>query len=158
VTRDLLLVGLEDHVSFDKELRDFSTSDSGVTARFADDTSETGSLLIGANGVQSIVRQQKFPEQAPVDTEGRVIYGKTILTVELESKLPDPLVHNTCLIQDRSRECVLSLFLEMIRFPNNGTAHPEDYVYWVLLANKSRFGVDDAELLGMKGAQAASPD
>lgn len=43
----------------------FEQGTEGVTARFADDTEATGSLIIGADGLHSIIRSQLFGESRP---------------------------------------------------------------------------------------------
>ncbi|MEU6671965.1 NAD(P)/FAD-dependent oxidoreductase [Streptomyces sp. NPDC046727] len=48
-----------------------------VTARFADGTTATGDLLIGADGLNSTVRRLVLPEVRPVYAGQRVYYGYT---------------------------------------------------------------------------------
>lgn len=58
--RTALLNGLDDVVRFDKTFTHFSRNDDGsVTAFFEDGTSETGDVLVGADGAQSRVRRQR---------------------------------------------------------------------------------------------------
>ncbi|MER7972674.1 NAD(P)/FAD-dependent oxidoreductase [Streptomyces sp. NPDC096080] len=49
----------------------------GVTARFADGTTATGDLLIGADGLRSAVREALDPGVRPVHAGQRVFYGYT---------------------------------------------------------------------------------
>ncbi|WP_189301498.1 FAD-dependent oxidoreductase [Streptomyces cinerochromogenes] len=49
----------------------------GVTARFADGTTATGDLLVGADGLKSAVRRLLFPEARPGYCGQRVYYGYT---------------------------------------------------------------------------------
>jgi 2-polyprenyl-6-methoxyphenol hydroxylase-like FAD-dependent oxidoreductase len=53
------------HYHLGKDLRRLSQGADDVTAEFADGTSETGHLLIGADGFRSAVRAQLLPEAQP---------------------------------------------------------------------------------------------
>ncbi|KAK3346884.1 hypothetical protein B0T25DRAFT_571986 [Lasiosphaeria hispida] len=57
---ELLRGGLD--VRFSKRLAHISTVEDGVIATFTDGTTESGNLLIGADGAHSIVRQYLFQE------------------------------------------------------------------------------------------------
>jgi len=75
--RTLLLDGLEDVVHFDKRCVGYDLgADGQVLARFADGTTATGDVLVGADGAGSVVRRQYLP-QARVEPTGVVgIAGK----------------------------------------------------------------------------------
>jgi 2-polyprenyl-6-methoxyphenol hydroxylase-like FAD-dependent oxidoreductase len=62
-----LLLGalLPDTVQTDKKFSSFATTAETVTAHFADGTSQTGDVLLGADGIHSRVRQQLFPDVLP---------------------------------------------------------------------------------------------
>jgi 2-polyprenyl-6-methoxyphenol hydroxylase-like FAD-dependent oxidoreductase len=174
VLRELLMLGLEEHIHFAKEFTHYtlsspidhhqhhqhddgstssSTSSSGkevVTAHFADGSQVEGHLLVGADGLRSVVRRQFLPHHVPVDTDGRCIYGKTPLTPELLRQFPAEAMRWMTLISDATP---LTLFLEPIRFhedpavvSSGRVTSVRDYVYWVLLSRRSTFGMDDAEL------------
>ena len=87
--REILLAGLEGTVHFDKAFERFEQVDGGqVCAYFADGTSATGDLLIGADGSNSVIRKLIVPDAKLADT-GWVIYGKTPLTPETMQWVPD---------------------------------------------------------------------
>jgi 2-polyprenyl-6-methoxyphenol hydroxylase-like FAD-dependent oxidoreductase len=52
------------------ELVGYEERAGGVTARFADGTTEEADLLVGADGINSAVRQQLVPESAPREHRG----------------------------------------------------------------------------------------
>lgn len=55
--REILLSGLEDSVHFGSQFTHYTAEESGtVTAHFADGSTATGDLLVGADGVNSTTR------------------------------------------------------------------------------------------------------
>jgi len=88
--RQVLLAGLDDVVHFDKEFVRYERSGDGtVTAHFADGTSATGDLLVGADGARSRVRRQLLPHARRIDTPAIGVGGKLPLTSETQGWLPD---------------------------------------------------------------------
>src|SRR6266849_6226345 len=79
--REILLHGLDDVVHFGKTLESYERQQGGkVLARFADESIAEGSILIGADGTRSVVRQFLLPD-AKLSEVGFAIYGKTPLTL-----------------------------------------------------------------------------
>ena len=159
VTRDVLLRGLTENITFGKRLERYETKDNGtVLVFFADGSSAEGILLVGAEGVRSVVRKQYLPSHIVLDTELRCIYGKTKLTPEFEARFNKNGLKHITVIQDRSDEFPLTLFLEPIRFQSNELQDilPDDYVYWVLAMDRQNLGdMPDAEFLQLYGPAAA---
>lgn len=159
--RDLLLLGLESHVEFGKTFERYEIeSDHRITAYFKDGTRATGRLLVGADGIRSAVRRQGVPELELVDTTGRVIYGKTPITPELNDIFPAEAMQNITAIKD---ERPVTVFLEPVRWKTNvenesggKLSNTADYIYWVLGGRKEFFGVDDDDLCKMTGQDAVA--
>ena len=87
--RQVLLTGLDDVVHFDKVFTRFEQhADGTVTAHFADGSSATGAVLIGADGTSSRVRQQYLPEATLRDSGILGIAGKIPLTDANRCLLP----------------------------------------------------------------------
>lgn len=158
--RALLLLGIEESVKFGKTFTKYDVTDSGVTAFFSDGSSEQGTLLVGAEGVTSAVRKQLLPHHRYVDTGSRVLYGKTLITPELEERFePEVMQGGITVIQDSAP---LTLFLEPIHFPNDASVESqgripktEDYIYWVLGASADNMGLSDSEFHSLTGQEAA---
>jgi 2-polyprenyl-6-methoxyphenol hydroxylase-like FAD-dependent oxidoreductase len=129
-----------------------------IVAYFADDTSAQGRLVVGAEGVRSVVRRQHIPNHVILDTNLRCIYGKTQLTPELESCFNANALKHITVISEQPAELPLILFLEPVRFQMNELRDelPADYVYWVLAGDRSRvIGVSDEELFNMSSKETA---
>jgi 2-polyprenyl-6-methoxyphenol hydroxylase-like FAD-dependent oxidoreductase len=138
----------------------YETDDTAtVVAFFADGTSVLGRLIVGAEGIRSVIRKQHLPDHVILDTNLRCIYGKTQLTPELESCFNANALKHITVISDRPADPALVLFLEPIRFQANELRNglPADYVYWVLGGDRSRMvGFTDEELLKMSSKEAAN--
>ncbi|THV52075.1 hypothetical protein BGAL_0090g00270, partial [Botrytis galanthina] len=145
VFRDVLLTGLENHVSFGKEFSHYTTNNSdSITITFSDHTSATGTLLIGADGVHSRVRKQFLPSHIPLDTGGRIIYGKTPLSTELTDTFPPEMLRSMSIIRDPHGPTPSITLLEPITFklrsassPALPIALPHPYIYWVTSTQES---------------------
>lgn len=84
--RAVLLCGLEGVVRFGAAFEGYETlSDGTVEARFADGSTDRGSVLVGADGIGSTVRSQLLPRVRVLDTGLRMLMGATPLT-----RIPDP--------------------------------------------------------------------
>ena len=136
ILREVLLTGLDSHIAYGKVYTDYTFTDTGIIARFADGSTENGSLLVGADGVRSAVRRQYLPHLRILDTKTRPIYGKTPLTKSLlDSILPEA---TKCLSLIKDSETRNTTLMEIIRFlPKDQRIDkrdlPEDYVYWVII-------------------------
>ena len=87
--RTLLLDGLEDVVHFDKRCVGYDLSAAGqVVARFADGTTASGDVLVGADGAASVVRRQYLPQARVQPTGVAGIAGKLRLDDAAAPGLP----------------------------------------------------------------------
>ena len=157
VLRGVLMRGVEEYVEFGKDFVEFETTAEGVKVRFADGSEVEGSLLVGADGARSRVRKQLLPELEIVDTEGRFMYGRTAITPQLLKKFDKRPLDGMTGIHDRTLELPMILLLEPVRFKDNEFRKdlPDDYIYWVLLARRDRFEIDDEKLLRLSSDEAA---
>jgi 2-polyprenyl-6-methoxyphenol hydroxylase-like FAD-dependent oxidoreductase len=99
VLRRLLLAGLDDVVRFGSELERYSVAADGqVSAHFADGSTATGDVLVGADGANSRVRAQLLPHAHRVDTGAAAIAGRLPLTTATRAWLPDFLTDGMALV------------------------------------------------------------
>jgi 2-polyprenyl-6-methoxyphenol hydroxylase-like FAD-dependent oxidoreductase len=86
--RQILLTGLEEVVHFDRKFERYAHNPDGtVTAYFADGTSATGDVLVGADGTASRVRKQYLPQAKLVETDLFGVTGKLPLNEETRALL-----------------------------------------------------------------------
>lgn len=147
VLRSVLLTDLSEHeLQFGMAFKHYDTlADGHVQVTFKNGCQAVGSVLVGCDGTHSRVRKQYIPHATQLlDTDGRAIYGKTLLTPALEAALPTSMLQSTTLVA--SAQPHASLFIEPVRFvqgdPHELAPHlpsVSDYMYWVLIARSQCF-------------------
>ncbi|KAJ7673445.1 hypothetical protein B0H17DRAFT_1242682 [Mycena rosella] len=155
VLRSVLLRGLEDHIEFGKKFLSYEITESGVTVRFSDGTEAHGSLLVGADGARSAVRKQFLPDHGLLDTQGRLIYGKTPLTAELEASFDKGAMGGMTMLRDSTRGIPMRFDVKAGE-SRAKKGLPEDYVYWVLGWRKDVLAIADGELFHLSHEDAAA--
>jgi 2-polyprenyl-6-methoxyphenol hydroxylase-like FAD-dependent oxidoreductase len=168
VLRNLLLAGLNDVVHFGARFKRFEVGDDGmVTAHFADGSTATGDVLVGADGAKSRVRAQYLPHAERVEIDGADIAGRLPLTSQTRSWLPAHLASGmTLVLPPRGPSLLAFTFtgrqhmsgalrdgLDLTRLgldPERLLDGLEDYVLWAIAADHRAF---PADTLGGEGAQ-----
>lgn len=140
VLRQVLLTDLDEYIVYGNRYSHYELTDSCIIAHFADGTSESGSLVVGADGARSAVRQQYLPFLKVLDTRARPIYGKTPLTPSFQSRILPKAMECLSFIKDPKTGSVT--LMEAIRFlPKSQRKDkrdlPLDYVYWVIIPSDS---------------------
>jgi 2-polyprenyl-6-methoxyphenol hydroxylase-like FAD-dependent oxidoreductase len=151
--RAVLLAGLEDSVRFGAEFTRFEERPDGtVRAWFADGSVDTADVLVGADGVGSVVRQQYLPHVRVVDTGKRMLMGATPLTALAGTGLPELIGHSATSAQTNGTMMALGV----LRFSQPPVAardqwlpalrchaveDAEDYVMWALPVTRERLGL-----------------
>ncbi|KAL6721991.1 hypothetical protein ACLMJK_001096 [Lecanora helva] len=158
VLRNVLMRDLQPYVEFGKEFGSFEVLQAGLKVRFCDGSEVDGRLLVGADGASSRVRRRLVPGYRQIDTQGRFIYGKTVMTEKLRQNFQAKCLQGLSIVQDTSHEVPLTLLLEPVLFKDNEFRRdlPDDYVYWVILARKDRYDVGDHQLLSLSNADVAA--
>src|SRR5579885_1845763 len=165
VLRQLLLTGLEDVVHYNKTFERYERDHEGkVTAYFADGTSASGDVLIGADGANSRVRQQYLPQARRVELGVIGLGGKVLLDEQTRTWLPKQLTTCMNLIIPPEPYCLFNAPFDRTHTPvemlNNVREKAksagldldmllestQDYLLWGLFAHASAFPADIREL------------
>jgi 2-polyprenyl-6-methoxyphenol hydroxylase-like FAD-dependent oxidoreductase len=165
VVREVLLRGLEGSISFGKKVERFEVVEGeGVRVWFADGSCEMGSFLVGADGIRSVVRKQLIPEMVVLDTEGRAVFGKTVLS-ETTRREMHPLVGQGITVTAQTYETRIRLFCDGMRFDREAAEPfekgldiqlPPDYIYWVLVFRSDMVSPEEEKsLLQLTDEQSA---
>lgn len=140
--RKVLLDGIEDLVTFNQTFSAFEESSNRITARFEDGSSDTGDVLIGADGASSRVARQLLPQSRRIDTGIVVISGRFPLDDEARRDTPPAVLGGPTLILGPPGRF---MFASTVEYPPEAiTPYDRDeYVMWGLSAR--------AEDLGLQG-------
>ncbi|MFM0299100.1 FAD-dependent monooxygenase [Paraburkholderia sediminicola] len=153
--REILLCGVEDRVHFGNTFRCFEVvGEDEVRVQFDDGEALTSTLLVGADGVNSVVRGQLVPAAEPVDTGAVCIYGKSAATTALREFVGTTLLTGTSVIFADGFTVILDpmLFPEPLpiiaaRLAPVCRLNPvDDYVYWAFIGPRASFGISVTEL------------
>jgi 2-polyprenyl-6-methoxyphenol hydroxylase-like FAD-dependent oxidoreductase len=145
--REVLLSGLEGRIRFGHELLRYDVDGATVGLHFADGTGATADVLVGADGVNSVVRRQYLPHAEIVDTGARCIYGKTLLTAQTLPLVPSPMDDGFTAVVGGH----VGMAVGELRFRTPPDRPPQlspaaDYLMWAVTAQHDRFPVPDARL------------
>jgi 2-polyprenyl-6-methoxyphenol hydroxylase-like FAD-dependent oxidoreductase len=127
--RETLLAGLADVVHLGREFTHYTVAGERVTACFADGSTATGDLLVGADGANSRVRGQLLPDAHRVDTGVLTVVGKHPM-----AGLAPPLSTRANIVVPRGRG---SLFTAV--WQQDGA---DGYALWGFADARERFPAD----------------
>lgn len=89
--RRILLAGIDDCVVFGRAVSGFGTDGDRIAVHFADGDSAGADVLIGADGINSVVRQRYLPHARVVDTGVRQLYGAIPLNARTRDLFDDSM-------------------------------------------------------------------
>ncbi|HKS47301.1 MAG TPA: NAD(P)/FAD-dependent oxidoreductase [Amycolatopsis sp.] len=150
--RAVLLTGLQDVVRFGAEVTRFERrADGTVRVWLADGGTDTADVLVGADGIGSVIRHQHLPHVRVVDTGQRMLMGATSLRAVTGTGLPGLIGDNPATVRVRDTTMALSVlrFTEspiaarQRRLPAlhlSSVTEVEDYVMWALPITQERLG------------------
>ncbi|MVU77623.1 NAD(P)-binding protein [Nocardia sp. ET3-3] len=145
--RQGLLTGLDEVVRFGQTVSGYRITDSGrVRVEFAEGGGDEGDLLVGADGVGSIIRRRLLPDAVVNDFGLRCIYGRMTLTRALE---PEDFERGLCWVAGGS-SCGAAFGPVRFRTPVEGRP---DYLMVTLVATPQRLGVPDDVLFRMSSEE-----
>jgi 2-polyprenyl-6-methoxyphenol hydroxylase-like FAD-dependent oxidoreductase len=157
--RRVLLMGLEDKVSFGKGLESYAhNADGTVTAHFEDGSSATGDILLGADGSGSAVRKQRLPQARLEDTGIVSLGGKLPMTAASKALLSEKMFYGMSLIMAPKGFGAIIHSLEfrqnradpnfLARWPDFIGALDDDSIGWGVWGARQNFPRDPASLNG----------
>ena len=125
----MLSRGLEGKIRFGMEFERYEITAEGVEVSFSDGTKVKGCLLVGADGARSRVKRQLVPDDVLLDTPGRFLFGKTVLTAEVGETFNKDALEGMAMVRDQSGSNPLTLLLEPMRFTkSDNITLPDDYI------------------------------
>jgi len=145
--RQILLTGLDDIVHYGKECVGYERhGDEAVTVRFADGSTAEGTVLIGAEGGRSAVREQLLPHAGRVETGMVSVGGRLPLDAETRALLPRHLSSGPAsVLAPRGFSLFIATHQAVIADRYRHLAPPEagDYVVWGFTGPRDRLPVVD---------------
>ncbi|MDQ3790463.1 MAG: FAD-dependent monooxygenase [Actinomycetota bacterium] len=165
----VLSAGLADVLHLDKEFERYERADDGtITCHFADGTTATADVLVGADGANSRVCRQYLPAARRIDTGIRAIAGKLPLTEDVRRWLPHRMQDGPTNVLPPSgcgmfmaphdlSDSLLSATANSIGGNDESARlglhfdNTTSYLMWSYAANRGTFPVDDAQLSTLDG-------
>ncbi len=100
--RQILAARLGDRIHPGAAIVDWSRRGEGVVVELADGSQVSGDVLVGADGVASVVRGRLLPEVEIIDTgvRGLGVFARTPLTPEIRGSLPPILLDGFVIASD----------------------------------------------------------
>jgi 2-polyprenyl-6-methoxyphenol hydroxylase-like FAD-dependent oxidoreductase len=163
--RQILLAGLEDVCHFGARFTHYESDPDGVTTHFADGRTVRANVLIGADGINSHVREQRAPEALIMDTGVRAIYGRIPMDVAAKI-LPTSALQDVFTVASGPERVFLGV--GPVAFPNRpqlaqrrispsaNLRDQDDYVVCIVGGRQSLFGHDDGAIRAMNSGELQS--
>ncbi|WP_353146548.1 NAD(P)/FAD-dependent oxidoreductase [Chryseobacterium sp.] len=150
--REILLQGLQEQISFGKELTGWKEPGTGETElSFADGSLYTADLVVAADGVHSKIGKE-YCKDVKINTGNITIYGRTFYTYNTRKDIALELQQGTSVILHNR----FSLIVDSMVFDyskrnqfRNILSPVSDYFYWAFIGNPQAFGVAPADFYNL---------
>jgi salicylate hydroxylase len=119
--RQILLARLDGIVEFGKAFSRYEETADAIVLHFADGSTATSDVLVGADGGNSRVRQQFLPHAQRIDTGVVGIAAKAMLTEDNRRRLPPRILDGSGLVMSPGRR---SMFVGLHEFATNAPVVP----------------------------------
>jgi salicylate hydroxylase len=119
--RQILLARLDRIIEFGKSFTRYEETVDGIVVHFADGSTATCDVLVGADGGNSRVRQQFLPHAQRIDTGVVGIAAKAMLTDDNRRRLPPRVLDGTGLVMAPGRR---SMFIGLHEFATDAPTLP----------------------------------
>ncbi len=146
--REILMGDLLPNIHFNKRAQSWEEhSDGRIMLHFKDGTAHTCDVLVIADGVNSVLARQLFPDAAPMDTGSVCLYGTTL---QGNDAIASVLQSGTTAIFDTG----LAVIIDAMQFSVRQEAHAarlqvpfpltniDNYMYWALIGTREAFGLE----------------
>ena len=138
--RRILLEGLDAEVHFDKKFAAYEEAPGGgVLARFADGSTATADVLVGADGASSPVRAQRLPQAKRVETGITVVSGKFRARRHASGETPPEIWRGPTLIIGPDGHFMFTGGVEYDAAHSAAIENQEDYAMWGVSARREDF-------------------
>jgi 2-polyprenyl-6-methoxyphenol hydroxylase-like FAD-dependent oxidoreductase len=128
--RKVLIDGMEDLTTFGRTFKSYEDGPDGqVTARFEDGSTDSGNVLVGADGASSRVARQLLPHAKRVDTGVVAISGRFPLDEAARRETPPEVLRGPTLIMGPPGRF---MFASAIEYPPEAVTiyDSDEYVMW----------------------------
>jgi salicylate hydroxylase len=119
--RQILLARVDGIVEFGKAFSRYEETADAIVLHFADGSTATCDVLVGADGGNSRVRQQFLPHAQRIDTGVVGIAAKAMLTEDNRRRLPPRILDGSGLVMSPGRR---SMFVGLHEFATNAPVVP----------------------------------
>lgn len=167
--RAVLLHGLEGAVRFEAPFTRYRTrADGTVQAWFGDGSTDTGDVLVGADGIGSTVRRQYLPQALVLDSGRRMLMGAAPLRAAADTGLL-ALIGDNPTSATAGRMLALGVLRHTVRptaardrwvpeLQSSAVTDAQDYVMWALSLSGQELGAATAPYELWQRARSLSGD
>lgn len=146
--REILLAGIVEHLHFGKGFKRYTQrADGKIVVHFSDGSSVVTDVLVGADGVNSAVMDQRFPGLRPEESDAICLYGQTSLAPAAHRVAPELQSGTSVLFEPGLAVVIDAMTTQAVPTDIPITPIP-DYLYWAMIGRRERFVGVEQDLPG----------